>query len=58
MTDNKETILDKVDNIFSPNYHPDCHPSRSDDVKAQEAIKLLAKEMDKLKATIIAVLNM
>lgn len=43
-----KTVRGKVDYIFSQNYHPNCHPSREDDIKCQEAIQLIAEEIDKM----------
>jgi hypothetical protein len=45
---NDMTVREKIDFIFSNNYHPFCHPSRVDDMKAQHAIELLADEITKM----------
>jgi hypothetical protein len=43
-----ELTRNRIKDIFDINYQPNCHPSRKDDVKAQEAIELLSETIDKL----------
>jgi hypothetical protein len=42
------TVRQEIDFIFSEEYQPACHPSRKDDVKAREAIELIADEITKM----------
>ena len=42
------TVRQEIDFIFSEEYQPACHPSRKDDIKAREAIELIADEITKM----------
>jgi hypothetical protein len=41
-----KNISEKIEDIFKKQFC--CHPSRLDDLQTREAIRLLAKEIDKL----------